>query len=391
MQLYRSNGQLVHSTDMEYWFELQPDPILIDEQFTQAGKTLVTLDLQAHESVTRAVYGGLSAEYMLLIGESSEERDDIMELLVVAFALVFVLTLPLASLMVWLLTRRSISGIKAVSHAAFDIEAGNLNTRVNAVGEADEVQTLADTFDAMADRIQSLIRNMREMTDNIAHDLRSPISRVRLLCESALQEPASVKQFKQVAEDSIAECDRLIKMINISLDVAETEAGLGMRGRGEFDMKSLTADACELFEPVAEEKGISMTTELQVSSTVVGDVNSIQRMVANVLDNAIKYTQPNGHINVVLTSNSKVMELLVTDSGVGIDEQDYEKIFNRFYRVDPSRSSSGCGLGLSYARAVARAHDGDITVSSKKGSFTTFTISLPCIPVVSSVQKLVPA
>ena len=178
-------------------------------------------------------------------------------------------------------------------------------------------------------------------------------------------------------------------MINTSLDVAETEAGVGMRSRGEIDMKSLVNDACELFEDVAEEKGISMTTDLDVQCSVVGDVMSIQRMVANVLDNAIKYTTSGGNINTSLKVKDNVMELLVTDCGVGVDKQDYEKIFNRFYRVDPSRSSSGCGLGLSYARAVARAHDGDITLSSKKGSFTTFTITMPCAPVAAMQQDWV--
>lgn len=379
LQLYRSGKQLIHSTNLDNWATLDVNESLISEQFDNATEnTLVTLDFPHHESETRVVYGRISPDYMMVIGESNEERDDVMELLFIVFMVVFLITLPLASLMVWLLTRRSIAGIKSVSNAAQHIKSGNLDTRVNAVGQANEVQTLADTFDAMADRIQDLIRNMREMTDNVAHDLRSPISRVRLLCESALQSPDSPDQFEQAAKDSIAECDRLIKMINTSLDVVETEAGVITRARAEFDVHTLVDDACELFEPVADEKNISLTTDIKTQCKVFGDVTSVQRLVANVLDNAIKYTRPGGMINVQMTSNNDEIEVLVTDNGIGVDSKDYENIFSRFYRVDPSRTSSGCGLGLSYARAVARAHGGDITVTSKRGCYTTFRITLPC-------------
>jgi len=387
--LYRSDGSLIHSTDLEYWNGLRIDTVQLQRQFLHPHEeTFETLEFPEHESATRVIYAALTPEYAMVIGESTDERDEIMELLAIAFALVFIFTLPLASLLVWLLTRQSIAGIKSVSDAATEIMAGNLDRRVNAHKQVSEVQTLADTFDAMAERIQGLIHNMREMTDNIAHDLRSPLGRIRLLSELIVNLPRAQEPYRSTAENTIAECDRLIKMIDTSLDVAETEAGVARSTLTHFDLVTLVQDACELFESVAEENKLVLAHNLQSSVQMLGDVNGIQRMVANLLDNAIKHTPEGGRIDVEIRINDYSIEITVIDSGIGIDECNYESIFNRFYRVDPSRSDAGCGLGLSYSRAVARAHGGDIQVRSEKNKYTAFTV---VIPYDSAAQLLPPA
>lgn len=378
LQLYRSNGSLVHSTDREYWgsWSIEQNQVL---------ERTAALDDVAYESISvpqlesdaRVVIGALSHEFVLVIAESNDERDEIMELLSIAFLTVFLLTVPLLAFLVWLLTRRSLVGIKKVSEAAMEIKAGNLDRRVGVRGQATEVQTLADTFDAMADRIQALIRNMREMTDNIAHDLRSPLGRVRLLSESVLHTITNDNDYRIAAENTVAECDRLIKMINTSLDVAETEAGVTIRPHEQFDMAELVRDACELFEPMAEELGINLEHAVEGSVQFEGDLTALQRMLGNVLDNATKFTSSGGVVSVSLAQDRDLLEVTVRDSGIGIDASDYDQIFHRFYRVDPSRSSSGCGMGLSYSRAVARAHGGNIDVSSVKGEYTEFVITLP--------------
>lgn len=151
------------------------------------------------------------------------------------------------------------------------------------------------------------------------------------------------KALPNADEDSIAECDRLIRMINTSLDVTETEAGVTNRRHTEFDVTSVVDDACELIETVAEEKGITLTTQLDNACLFTGDFNCIQRMVANVLDNAVKYTPSGGKIYVSMALENNLLNLDFMDNGVGLDEADYDNIFNRFYRINPSRASNGCG------------------------------------------------
>ncbi|MBX2882277.1 MAG: HAMP domain-containing histidine kinase [Granulosicoccus sp.] len=378
IQLFDRSGSIVHSTDVEAWAGFTADQALLAGRYENpAAVELQTLEVPNQESETRVIYGALSPDYVLVIGESHHERDEVMELLAIAFSVVFILALPLATLLVLLLTRRSIAGIKSVSRAANDIKAGNLDRRVNASGQVLEVQTLADTFDAMASRIQILIRDMREMTDNIAHDLRSPLGRVRLLAESIEKAPSTDEFGRQAAADTIAECDRLIRMINLSLDVAETEAGVGGAQRVTVNMTELVEDACELFEAVAEQKNLELSKQLKNSLWIFGDFNSLQRMVANILDNAIKFTSSGGEVAVTLYNRDDKLVLIIRDTGIGIDEENLEGVFNRFFRVDPSRTSSGCGLGLSYSRAVARAHGGDITVQSGAGKYSEFRIVMP--------------
>jgi signal transduction histidine kinase len=276
-----------------------------------------------------------------------------------------------------MLTRRAVRGIRRVSDAATDISRGQLSRRVNAVGQVSEVQTLADTFDAMADRIQSLIRNMREMTDNIAHDLRSPLARIRILAETSMNQSTQMKNMKRIAENTIVECDRLTQMINTSLDVAETEAGVARVQHETLEIHAVIEDVCELYHPLADQNNIQFDYQLQGDCTLTGDATSIQRMFSNILDNAIKYTPSGGCITVTLQCLPDHVDILVSDNGPGIEKEHQGNIFNRFFRVDQSRTNTGTGLGLSYARAVARSHGGDITVSSEPHKKTVFEINLP--------------
>ncbi len=232
----------------------------------------------------------------------------------------------------------------------------------------------------MADRIRNLITEMREMIDNIAHDLRSPIARIRAISESALSTQGSINDYKTVAADTLEECDRLIKLINNTLDVAEAEAGIANSMKETIDLSKLTADACELFEPVAEQKNIDLTYKLAEDCHLTGHRQNLQRMLANLLDNALKYTSSAGKVGIVLESRPKAIQIAIADTGPGISKADQQRVFERFYRCDDSRGrSDGCGLGLCFARAVARTHGGEIFLSSKPGDGSTFTITLPVI------------
>jgi signal transduction histidine kinase len=230
----------------------------------------------------------------------------------------------------------------------------------------------------MLDRIQALVTGIREMSDNIAHDLKSPITRIRGISEVTLTTGASDKEYETMAASTIEECDRLLDMINTMLVISKTEAGVNKLDTRDMDITAIVRDACELFQAPAEDKDLRLVCDAQGNFSISGDNRLIQRMIANLLDNAIKYTPAGGtvHVSVHPQSNHSVA-ITIKDTGVGISDRDISRIFERFYRCDPSRSEAGIGLGLSFARAIARAHYGDITVSSSPDKGSTFTVKLP--------------
>jgi len=386
--LFDSSGAKVHATPMDYFQNYVP-LVSVNESGLDDTK-IVKFDNQYFELSdvsARIAHAPLSTEFQLIMGESTEERDEIMGLLALAFVSVFLFTLPTASMLVWGITRRAVMGIQSVQSAALDLKQGALSRRVRSEKQVEEVQTLADTFDAMADRIQRLVVEIQEMTENISHDLRTPIGRIRLLVESMAADTNKDTETERKSLQAISECDRLITMIDTSLDVSETEAGVVHSLPVDINMVELLRDACELFEALAEEKRIGISRNFLNVCIVSGQLNSVQRMIANLLDNAVKYTSYGGSIDVAMSKAEGILSIEISNTGFVIDENNYENIFNRFYRVDSSRSSDGCGLGLSYSRAVARAMGGDITVVSNQVSRNTFTLTMPFHELSANAQS----
>jgi signal transduction histidine kinase len=229
----------------------------------------------------------------------------------------------------------------------------------------------------MLDRIQALLTEIKEMSDNIAHDLRSPITRIRGIAEVTLTTGKSLGEYEAMAASTIEECDRLLDMINTMLMISKAEAGVDHLTREEIDLAKVVQEACKLFEPTAEDKGIALGCHLPGESHILGDTQMIQRMLSNLLDNAIKYTPPGGSVRVSVSENDGQVVVSIKDTGIGISPRDLPHIFERFYRGDESRSQSGIGLGLSLARAIARSHGGDIATASTPNQGSTFTITLP--------------
>jgi len=258
--------------------------------------------------------------------------------------------------------------------------------RVKATG--DEIDQLATTFNQMLDRIQVLVTEIKEMNDNIAHDLRSPIARIRGLAEVTLTTGKSRDDFEAMVASTIEECDRLLDMINTMLTISKTEAGVEKVSDDLIDITAIVHSACELFEPLAEEKNVALSCRALEKMMLSGDARMLQRMLANVLDNALKYTPSGGKVEVSLAGNeNNTIIITVRDTGIGISEADLPHVFERFYRCDRSRSQPGTGLGLSLARAIARAHGGDITATSTLDQGSKFTIRLPEVPEQNSKSE----
>lgn len=377
IQLFNLDGKSILSTDTTAWQVLDNNTQRLRQLASNAGLELETLPRPEQEYDARVIYGLIAPGILLVIGESLEEKEDIMEIMLAVLLALFVIVIPLTSLVGWFMARQGVKGIEQISRTAREIELGDLGQRVSVATRGDEVQQLADTFNAMLDRINVLISEMRELTDNVAHDLRSPLARIRVISEQSLTKSRTADEHRIAAENTIEECDRLLQMINATLDLAELEAGAAQLTKSEIDIAQLASDACELFQPVAEEKDIDLSYNLAPAEPVWGNIQSLQRMLANLLDNAIKYTPPKGKVRVDLASSKKDITLSVIDTGFGIPETDQGHIFKRFFRGDQSRQNDGCGVGLSFALAVARAHGGDINFSSEPGKGSQFNITLP--------------
>jgi heavy metal sensor kinase len=278
----------------------------------------------------------------------------------------------------WLVSRRATAGIQAITRAAEQIASGAFDTRVRPQSRFGEIETLAATFNKMLDRIQQLMTELREVTDNIAHDLRSPIARIRGAAEMALTRQGRPGDCQAVMAGTIGECDHLLAMVDTMLLISEFESGLRPVGQAQVDLGPIIDEACDLFEPVATEKGLRLGVHGATEGLpVTGDKAALQRMVANLLDNALKYTPAGGHVEIQAASRGEWLEIRFQDTGAGIAEKDLPHVFERFFRGDPSRRQPGSGLGLSLAQAVARAHGGAIAIRSAPSQGTLVTVRLP--------------
>jgi len=315
---------------------------------------------------------------ILQIGQSMETDSQFIDAFKKIFVITMVLLVGLAAGVGWFMARRAVSGVEVVTRTAREISGGTLDKRVPVGARGDEIDQLAATFNQMLGRIQALVTEIKEMSDNIAHDLKSPIARIRGLAEVTLTTGKGIGEYENMAACTVEECDRLLDMINTMLMITKAESGLDKLNNEDIDLARVVNDACELLGPVAEDKGLGLTCDTPGTCDLVGDRRMIQRILANLLDNAIKYTPSGGTVKVSLAEkDGKELVVAVQDNGIGIPAGDLPHVFERFYRCDDSRSQPGTGLGLSLARAFARAHQGDITVTSTSGQGSTFTLTLP--------------
>jgi heavy metal sensor kinase len=375
IRLLRWNGETFSSSNMSYWKDIPVDMAVIQRLNANRRRAMSTIRLPQRDDRIRTLYELIGPGVILQLGHSMAPFQHFVGLFRAQFALTMIALIGISTLIGWFMARRALAGVARVTQTARGIAAGALNRRVPLASGGDEIDQLALTFNQMLDRIETLINSVRDMSDNIAHDLRSPITRIRGLAEITLTTDRSLADYQQMAASTIEECDRLLEMINTMLMISKTEAGIEQMAHDQIDFSRLVQEAYDLFLPLAEEKDIDFRCSLpDTPVTLAGDKRLLQRMIANLMDNALKYTPQGESVSVTLryTASMAMACLQVQDTGEGIAPDDVQYIFDRFFRGDQSRSQTGSGLGLSLARAVTQAHGGDLTVSSRYDHGTTF-------------------
>jgi heavy metal sensor kinase len=383
------NGQVFSSSNMSYWKDIGLDETAIRTLLAHDVPVFRTIEIAGRRDNIRILYAELSPSIIMQVGVTMRSNSRFLD----AFRGVFIATticlVFLAAGVGWFMARRAVSGIEAVTRTAQTISGSSLEERVPVKARGDEIDQLALTFNQMLDRIQRLLTEIKEMSDNMAHDLRSPIARIRGAAEITLTSGKALGEYEAMAANTVEECDRLLEMINTMLIISKTDSGVDKSPFKNVDLTAIVRQAYELFEPTAEDKKMVFSCDAPDGIHLIGDTPMIQRMFSNLVDNAIKYTPSGGTVNIGLSETPSQVVITVKDTGIGISQQDLPRIFERFYRCDQSRSQTGIGLGLSLARAIARSHGGDINVQSVPGQGSVFNVTLPkCISSISNITHL---
>jgi signal transduction histidine kinase len=271
-----------------------------------------------------------------------------------------------------------------MSETTRKIMDGDLTGRLPIAGTGDELDRLAENLNLMLERIEALMRGLKEVSDNIAHDLKTPLTRLRNRCEEALRLAGDESRYRQALEATIEESEALIRTFNALLMIARAESGQARDGMAELDAAEIARSVGELYEPLADEKGVRLEIAAPLPARVHGNRELISQALANLVDNAIKYgapsqADPNGATAAIVIGamgeGERIM-LSVADGGAGIPPADRGRAVERFVRLEQSRSQPGSGLGLSLASAVARLHGGELKLEDNRPGLKTI-ISLP--------------
>jgi len=313
----------------------------------------------------------LPGGFRLLVGRDLEERERLYHIVLSAgrWSVIIVVVLGLAGGL--FVTRRVLRRVDAMTGTTRTIMEGDLGGRLPVAGTGDELDRLAENLNAMLERIEALMQGLKEVSDNIAHDLKTPLTRLRNRAEQALRTATTEQEYRSALEATIEESDGLIRTFNALLMIARAESGQGRDDMAEFDAAEVAHDIGELYEPLAEEKGIELKVDADAAAPVRGNRELVSQALANLVDNAIKYSElPDGaaagrtpEIVVRAVPAGERVLLSVADNGPGIPEADRERAVERFVRLEQSRSQPGSGLGLSLAAAVARLHGSELTLA----------------------------
>jgi len=334
-----------------------------------AYRRLGDAETSEHHALVRV--SELAGGFHLLVGRDLEERERLFDIIAVAgrWSIAIMVVLGLAG--GFFVSRGVLRRVDAMSDTARTIMAGDLSGRLPVKGTGDELDRLADNVNVMLERIEALLRGFKEVSDNVAHDLKTPLTRLRNRSEAALRSAATEQEYRAALETTIEESDSLIRTFDALLMIARAESGEAGSGMVVCDAAEIARDVSELYEPLADENGLVLKVEVPGPAPIKAHRELISQALANLLDNAIKYGASAAHkdpvanpgiILVMSGQEGDRVKLSVRDNGPGIPEGERARVIERFVRLEESRSKPGSGLGLSLAAAVARLHGGELVL-----------------------------
>jgi signal transduction histidine kinase len=330
------------------------------------------------DAVLEVVSARLADGTIIQVGKSNEIRRALLRQFRVVVGWVSLITMLVGVLGGLIITRSTLQPIYHLIQVVQGIiRTGRTDERVEGRGpRGDAVSELVSLFNTMLDRITSLIGAMGESLDNVAHDLRTPMARLRGVAERALQSGDPAAQREALA-DCLEESERILSMLNTLMDISEAETGVLKLAREPVELGALVEQVMELYEDVAEAKPIAVSFQAGERVIVNGAPERLRQALANLVDNAIKYTPAGGRVDIGVRADASEAIVTVRDTGPGIAVADLPRIWDRLYRADPSRSERGLGLGLSLVKAYVVAHGGTVQAESEPGHGATFTVRLP--------------
>jgi signal transduction histidine kinase len=333
---------------------------------------------QERRAVLEVASARLPDGTILQVGKSNEIRLALLRQFQIIVGMVSIIALTVGVVGGLVLTRSTVQPIyDLIAVVQRTIRTGRTDTRVPVRGsQGDAVDELSALFNTMLDRINGLITAMGESLDNVAHDLRTPLARLRGIAERALQS-ANPHEASEALADCLEESDRILSMLNTLMDISEAETGALQLRREPVPLRRLLAEAVELYEDVADARHVDVTLEPGEDIVVNGARDRLRQVFANLLDNAIKYTPAGGRIRIAATADPSWATVTVEDTGSGIAPEHLPRIWERLYRADPSRTERGLGLGLSLVKAYVTAHGGRVEAQSAPGAGSTFIVRLP--------------
>ncbi len=380
-RLINAKGNIIIQSTPNLWTLPLPQPntMIVDTQWFE-------MPINRHGELATLIAVPTHDHGWIQIGLSQRQYATQLKHVRDNFALALMVIILVGIMTGWWQVSQALAGVDRVRQMAIDIGEGAFDRRLALQGHGQELVELADAFNSMLDKIEQLLGEMRDVSDNIAHDLRTPVTRIRGLAETALMSKSgNHAEHEEALAEVVDECDRLSMMINTMLEIAQSDSGTIQLERKPVDMGEMLHEACDLFSSVAEDAGIDLKLELNTTNLMVtGDQSRLQRLMANLIDNAIKFSPEGSRIRLAACREAENICLFVMDNGMGISEADMPHIFDRFYRSDRSRSTLGNGLGLSYVKSIVTAHGGSIHIQSQPGSNTSVRITLPATPNDSS-------
>jgi signal transduction histidine kinase len=336
-----------------------------------------TLDTGADDDVLEVLSVRLADGVLFQVGKSTERRNVLLQrfrrVLLFNFGAIIVVGLAGGAV----LTATALRPVRALADTVNRImRTGQTSARVPVQASGDAIDDLSAQVNAMLDRIDAVVTGMRGALDNVAHDLRTPMARLRGMAESAMasEDPATLRA---ALADCVEESDRIMGMLATLMDISEAETGTMALRREPTQVADLVSQTVELYEDVAEDGGVTINADVTADLVVNVDRARMRQALANLLDNAVKYTPQGGKVEIRADRAAAEVRIAVGDTGVGIPPEELPHIWTRLYRGDKSRSSRGLGLGLSLVKAIIEAHGGRVTVESAPGEGSQFLIHLP--------------